>query len=244
MDENMSEPVGDRSLIDRVERLERILRMMRVTLVLIVLLVVFAAFAVVVKPAKAEDNKKAEMYRVGGIVLVDKNGQSRGTWTVLEKGDVMLTMNDANEKPRLVMLVDKAGHSEVTMLGDTGEPRGSWVAATNGQTEFSLSDTNGKPRFGAKVEANGAYWQLNDDDGKTRVMCSALTIAGLKKAEIGLYDRAAKRRLAMFTVTDGTPVIVFPDDTSAMAVVGGWFVKDGQLMQMSKGNIPNALMGK
>jgi len=244
MDTKTLETTGAKSLTDRVEQLERTLRKLRVILAFAVLVGAVVGFTAVLSLAKAQDDKQAEMYRVGGLVLVDKNGRSRGTWAVLDDGDVVLKMNDARENPRVVMLVDKEGHAEVSLLDGAGNARGSWVAAANGETEFLLSDSKGKPRLGAKVEANGAYFQINDGQGVPRTLWSVIAADGVDKAEFGLYDKGPKRRLAMFSNGEGTPAIVFLDVANPMAVLGGWYVKDSQLLPMSKGTLPDALGGR
>lgn len=232
-------------LFRRVRCLERGARMRRLVVMLAAAFGAAAGSSAILGRVRAsEDAKTNQLLSASALVLVDKTGQPRGTWAVLESGSVIMTMSDGAQNRRLALLVDGDGHTEIKMLDAKGQTRGTWQVSTNGETAFALADSQATARFGAKVEGTAAYWQLNDAGGKTRAMCSTLSALGSEKAELGFYDKSQKRRLALLTADDGTPVIVFPDTSDPAGVLGGWYTSGTQVATIPKGTFNKLLSPK
>jgi hypothetical protein len=63
----------------------------------------------------------------------------------------------------------------------------------------------------------------------------------MSKTEFGLYDRQAKRRLALISATEGAAGIVFFDPSNPMGTLGGWCTNRGEVQPLPKGNLLDAL---
>jgi hypothetical protein len=163
-------------------------------------------------------------------------------WAVTEDGDASLTFNDGRGKSRLAFSVDSQGNTNIEMTTRDGRPQASWAATDNGENEIAFFDNMGTGRLGIKVSQNASAILLNDSDGNTRTIWSVVDVGPANKAELGFYDTQANRRLAMMSVSDGTPVVLFPDEANPSAAFGGWYVRDKNVTAISKGSLPGALV--
>lgn len=227
------------SILKRVEQLETVHRWWRLSAIVVMLFAIASVWALSLPGASAGKDEPA-MYEVRGLVLVDGQGNARATWTVTDEGDVVLTMDDARQNTRLVLLVDKGGHAELGLLDAKGNPQVS-LATAAGETELAFFDSRGNSRLGAKVGDAGSAFLLNDAKGKTRALWSVMTAAGISKAELGFYDASSRRRLALLSTTDGTPAIVFLNKSDPLGVLGGWYAHASTITEISKGSLPTAL---
>lgn len=212
------------------------------TLLSVVILVALVANTAprLVSTARASGAGK-EVLRIGGIELVDKQGKQRGLWGVAPDGSVMLSLNDSNEEPRLLLMVEKQGDTTITMANRDGIPRGGWTTAANGESEIALYDGKGTARIGIKTSDNASAILLNDSQGRTRTLWSVIDAGAVKKAELGFYDIEAKRRLALMSVSDGTPAVVFLDPSDPASAVGGWYARGETVAAIPKGKLPATL---
>lgn len=223
-----------------IVQLQQRVRMLTFLSVAVVLVLVASIAPRFVAAVEASDTNK-EVFQVGGLELVDKLGKTRGMWIVTEEGDATLTLTNDRQEPRLVLLVDKQGHTEISMLGRSGVLGGSWTAGANGESEIALFDGKGNARVGIKVNENVSALLLNDAKGHTRSVWSVIEAGAIKKTELAFYDTEARRRLVLTSVSDGTPAIVFPDASNPREMIGGWSVRGEEVVTIPKGTSPAGL---
>lgn len=227
-------------LTHRIGKIERCQRINHAIYITIILGMVFALPKTLVNSAHA-DKDNSEVYKVEGLLLVDKLGKQRGSWLISDDGDTILTLNDKNENPLLVMMVGKNGHTEYGMFDQDGNTRSSWAVGTSKDIEFSLHDPKGAPRFLIMNNRNVTALSLIDSNGKTRSLWSNLNVGNVNKVELGFYDLQMRKRLTLTVVKEGIPALLFPDESNPMNVKGGWWALKDDVVRIPKGSLLKAL---
>lgn len=221
---------------ERIEALERSNRRLRGAAVVCGMLLV----GVLVVGVNTE-NESDEMIRATGFVLTDAKGEVRGVWGASD-GTAALMMTDARSNGRLTLSVEADGQSLIMFYDDQNRVRSSWMVANDGDATFALHDTRGTARLGATVEENGATIQMTERNGIVRTSWSVIDHPLSNKAELGFYDRQQRRRLALFSGSEGLPAIVFLDEANPINTLGGWFALEGKLERLPPG--PITALGK
>lgn len=232
-----------KEIANALSQLDKRYRGLRAALLLLLAVGVLVCFASGTDVVSAS-SQKSGVYEMTALLLVGKDGKTRGIWTVNEDNDVVLLLYDGNDNARLALRVDPKGYTELSYRNSKEDILGAWIVASNGESELILNDSNGKTRIAAKVTPNIAAIQLSDARGTPRLLSSVIDLGRSKKAELGLYGPNGKRRLALMSTSDGTPAIVFPDKNDPLRVEGGWYVMDDGIKTMSKGQIASVLSEK
>lgn len=227
-------------LTNRIQNIERRQKINHVLYMSAILGIVLVLPRASVNTAHA-DKDDSEVYKVEGLLLVDKLGNQRGSWLVTNDGDAMLTLNDKNENPLLVMMVGKNGHTEYGMIDQDGNTRGSWTVGTSKDIEFTIYDPKGNCRFSIKNNKDVTALSLVDSDGKTRSLWSNVDTGNVNKAELGFYDLQMRKRLTLTVVKEGIPIILFPDESKPMNAKGGWWALKDDVVRIPKGSLLKAI---
>lgn len=80
------------------------------------------------------------------IVLVDENGQTRGTWSVDEAGNAVLAFMDTQQRPRMTLTVRAAGFPGLSLSNSAGERLATMGALNDGAANLVFADGSGTPR--------------------------------------------------------------------------------------------------
>lgn len=80
------------------------------------------------------------------MILVDANGNTRGTWSVDEAGNAVLAFMDTQQRPRMTLTVRAAGFPGLSLSNSAGERLATMGALNDGSANLVFADGSGTPR--------------------------------------------------------------------------------------------------
>lgn len=209
-------------------------------IVLVALCVIVTVAAVAYAAGKST---VPEVIRAQRFEVVDGEGAVRGVLQILD-GEVALSLDDSDGRPRIRLLVDGRGQPQLVLQDAKERMRAVARLYSHGSPEFALCDAAGRMRTHLALTRNDRpALELWDERGAPRASLGGAVVPHVTEHERNLRTRMEERpesSLVLLDLANQTRTgMLLENGKAGLALYGGWTTPRVELAVGS--NIPPQL---